>query len=173
MVDINFFNILFPSISAGVAWIVTRLYERSKFKAETDNLVINNTRAEIENFKLIAAEWRETAEVWKDLVDKYQDRLVENADKIDELFKVFRSILNQRVVHIKTHHFQTLEIEQSVDTYRHGGTMKGLANLCKIPGRGFGQNHGSLATNIPRTESGQDFPFPGLGAPSTHGQCDL
>ncbi len=87
MADLNFFNILFPSVSAAIAWLATRLYERNKFKAETDGLVINNTRDEIENFKLIAAEWRETAQAWKDMVDNYQDRLIENATKIDELFK--------------------------------------------------------------------------------------
>ncbi len=82
-----FVNVLFPALSGVITWIAARWYERRKFRAETDSLIVGNTRTEIENYKLVAAEWRETATAWKNMVDEYQTRLVENAEKIDKLVK--------------------------------------------------------------------------------------
>ncbi len=80
-------NVLFPAISGVVAWLATRWYEREKFKAETDTVVVGNARNEIENFKLLVAEWRETAQKWKDLADEYQTKLIESTKTIDELYQ--------------------------------------------------------------------------------------
>lgn len=43
----------------------------------------NNDRTEIENYKLIAQEWRESAQRWKDLADEYQTKLIENSRKFE------------------------------------------------------------------------------------------
>ncbi len=79
-------NLIFPAVSGAITWVATRWYERRKFKAETDTVVVGNDRSEIENYKLLVAEWRETAQKWKDLADEYQGKLIENTKKIDELY---------------------------------------------------------------------------------------
>lgn len=86
--DINsvFWTILFPALSGAISWLATRYYERGKQRAETATLNIGNTRQEIENYKLISIEWREAAQQWKDLVDEYQAKLIENAKRIEELY---------------------------------------------------------------------------------------
>lgn len=56
-----------------------------KHKAEAVGVETNNTRQEIENYKLIAQEWREAAQQWKDLADEYQAKLIENSRKIERL----------------------------------------------------------------------------------------
>lgn len=83
----TFWAILFPTISGAISWLATRYYERGRFKAETATLNIGNTRQEIENYKLISIEWREAAQQWKNLVDEYQQKLIDNAKKIDELYE--------------------------------------------------------------------------------------
>lgn len=39
---------------------------------------LGNDRTEIDNYKLIAQEWRESAEKWKELADAYQQELIEH-----------------------------------------------------------------------------------------------
>ncbi len=82
-----FWSLFFPAASSAIAWLATRWYERKRHRAETTTVEVGNTRSEIENYKLIAAEWREAAQKWKDLVDEYQSKLIDNAKRIDELFE--------------------------------------------------------------------------------------
>jgi predicted nucleic acid-binding Zn-ribbon protein len=42
-------------------------------------------RSEIENLNLIAKEWREAAKVWKDMVDEYHLKALQNMKRIEEL----------------------------------------------------------------------------------------
>ena len=81
----GFLNIALPLLSGGISWIATRRWERRKFKAETVSAERGNDRSEIENYKLISTEWREAAQRWKDLVDEYQAKLIENSRRIDNL----------------------------------------------------------------------------------------
>ncbi|MEH0008246.1 MAG: hypothetical protein V6Z82_05940 [Flavobacteriales bacterium] len=78
-------NIVLPLFTGGISWIATRWWERRKFKAEAVSAERGNDRSEIENYKLIATEWREAAQKWKDLVDEYQTKLIDNSHRIDEL----------------------------------------------------------------------------------------
>lgn len=85
-------EILVPLITAGISWVSTRWYERKRYKAETATVEVGNTRSEIENYKMISIEWREAAQQWKGLVDEYQQKLIENAKRIDELYEQNREI---------------------------------------------------------------------------------
>jgi Mg2+ and Co2+ transporter CorA len=62
-----------------------------KHTAEAKSVVKNNDRAEIENLNLIAKEWREAAKIWKDMVDEYHLKSMDNMRRIEELEqKVFQ-----------------------------------------------------------------------------------
>jgi len=63
-----------------LAWL---LYFR-KHKADAVGAEKNNDRTEIENYKLIATEWRETSQVWKDMADEYQMKFREQNRKFEE-----------------------------------------------------------------------------------------
>ena len=60
------------------------LYLR-KHRAAAVGAEKNNDRTEIENYKLIAQEWREAAQQWKDLADEYQTKLTLQSRVIVEL----------------------------------------------------------------------------------------
>lgn len=62
------------ALSTGFAqWI----FYRRKHKATAVGAEKQNDRVELDNYKLIAEEWRETAQRWKEMADKYQMELVE------------------------------------------------------------------------------------------------
>lgn len=63
----------------------SRVFYQRKHKAEAVGAEKGNDRTEIENYKLIATEWREAAQKWKDLADEYQLKLIENSRKIEVL----------------------------------------------------------------------------------------
>lgn len=56
-----------------------------KHKAEAVGTEKTNDRTEIENYKLIATEWRETAQRWKELADKYETELIESRRIIPQM----------------------------------------------------------------------------------------
>lgn len=78
-----------------------------KHKAEASGAEINNDRSEIENLKLIAQEWRDTAQAWKEMADEYQLKHMDNNRKINELVEEvqeFRRQLakaNSRIAHLE------------------------------------------------------------------------
>ncbi len=85
----SFFN---PSLSSAIAWLATRWYERKTHKAKVDELTYQNEslkkqneRKEIENVFLVAKEWRESAQQWKDEADASRSKLIENTKKIEDL----------------------------------------------------------------------------------------
>lgn len=55
----------------------------------------NADRTEIENYKLIAQEWRESAQIWKDLADQYQLESIQNKKKIEKLEEELRALKRQ------------------------------------------------------------------------------
>lgn len=61
------------------------LYLR-KHKAEAVSTEKTNDRTEIDNIKLIAQEWRESAIKWKDLADEYQMKFIEQNRKMEAYF---------------------------------------------------------------------------------------
>lgn len=56
-----------------------------KQAAETKSVDKNNERQEIENLNLIAKEWREAANIWKQMVDEYHLKSMDNMRRIEEL----------------------------------------------------------------------------------------
>lgn len=56
-----------------------------KHKATAIGAEKGNDRTEIENYKLIAQEWRESAERWKDMADKYQMELIEYKKELSSI----------------------------------------------------------------------------------------
>lgn len=86
-----------------LAWL---LYFR-KHKADAVGAEKNNDRTEIENYKLIAQEWREAAQQWKDLADDYQTKLIENSRKIEAHFELFED--NKKELDSNRREIQTLK----------------------------------------------------------------
>lgn len=70
------------------------VFYRRKHKGSAD-------RTEIDNYKLIAQEWRESAQRWKDLADEYQLESIQNKRKIDTLEEELRSIKRQLASSLK------------------------------------------------------------------------
>lgn len=66
-----------------LAWL---LYFR-KHKADAVGAEKNNDRTEIENYKLIATEWRETSQVWKEMADEYQMKFRYQNRKFEEFLQ--------------------------------------------------------------------------------------
>lgn len=70
------------------------LYFR-KHAAEAKTVVKNNDRQEIENLNLIAKEWREAAKIWKDMVDEYHIKSMDNMRRIEELEQKVQSLQSE------------------------------------------------------------------------------
>jgi len=78
-------NVLITFFTAMATGFASWIFARRKNKAEAVGAEKNNDRTEIDNYKLIAQEWREAAERWKDLADEYQKKLIANSRQIEEL----------------------------------------------------------------------------------------
>lgn len=85
-------DVIVPLLTAGISWLSTRWYERKRYKAETATVEVGNTRSEIENYKIMLEDWRKTAQHWKGLADEFQQKLIENAKQITELYELNREI---------------------------------------------------------------------------------
>lgn len=70
---------LTPFIAAATPIFLLWLLYLRKHKASADS-------SEIENYKLIATEWRETSQRWKDLADDYQMKFIEQNRKMEAYF---------------------------------------------------------------------------------------
>ncbi len=66
-----------------------------KHPAHAKSVEKNNDRQEIENLNLIAKEWREAAKVWKDMVDEYHLKSMDNMRRIEELEQKVFSLQQQ------------------------------------------------------------------------------
>ena len=78
-------QILISFIAAATPIFLLWLLYLRKHKAEAVGTEKNNDRTEIENYKLIATEWRETATRWKELADKYETELIESRRVIPQM----------------------------------------------------------------------------------------
>lgn len=72
-------DIVIPFIAAATPIFLMWLLYLRKHKASADS-------SEIENYKLIATEWRETSQRWKDLADDYQMKFIEQNRKMEAFF---------------------------------------------------------------------------------------
>jgi chromosome segregation ATPase len=81
MLDLLLASIGTSIVTAFAGWV----FFIRKHKAEAVGAEKTNDRTEIENYKLIAQEWREAAQQWKDLCDEYLTKLIENSRKIENM----------------------------------------------------------------------------------------
>ncbi len=74
---------------AAIPIFLTWLLYFRKNKASAVGAEKNNDRTEIDNFKLIAQEWREAATQWKDLADETRTELIAERRRIESAFLKF------------------------------------------------------------------------------------
>lgn len=80
-------TVLYPTLVLLLTSLITWFFTRKNERAKTKSLEKINDRSEIENYQLVAKEWREAAEQWKQLADEYQLQLIDNSKKIEALSK--------------------------------------------------------------------------------------
>jgi uncharacterized coiled-coil DUF342 family protein len=89
-------NEILIALGSGLAGAFSKwVFDRHRRKADTQSVEQSNSRAEIENLKLIVQEWREAASQWKDMADDYQQKFIDNSRKLDEVHQELRSLKSQ------------------------------------------------------------------------------
>lgn len=102
-------TVVYPALALLLTSLITWFFTRKNERAKTGALEKNNDKSEIENYQLVAKEWREAAEQWKKLADEYQLQLIENSKKIGDLSKelsILKGLLtkaNNRIKELEIH----------------------------------------------------------------------